>query len=472
MKKWLYLSLVVIPLLVLGALFPVFASDQPPVHCTDTPEYCQTKVAQVPIPWQFWAVGTDTTGATTVIDRIRISPTWRLNAPVGQPVGEKDVFVSRWVAVVPGAGNSIPLNLLTWDFRTNTPLDPKVNEEYDLVWERIDPLEEPAPVYESEDLTLDINVSADDGAVLVAYAVTADADGTGPAVGHIINEAILAPTVNPAPGGPVVEILQIMVNFDVHNDTEFNVTNFELDFLGLDFTCEDVLWALGFVVGTAEPWGANEDNPLVVRPIEVTLEDGTVAKGTEVKWIQPDRPLEHCEWLHGGLMFDCADFDCFNNPDDPILRATVQGYWTVTVPCEGRMTGGGSVFAKGVGRVTHGFELHCDASQVPNNLEVNWGKGKKGANKFHLTELTWARCLDFPLINEAPPVAGFDAYLGFGKGRLNGEPGATILFGFSDEGEPGKNDRATMVIRDADGNVVLTVLVAKLKNGNHQAHAH
>ena len=133
------------------------------------------------------------------------------------------------------------------------------------------------------------------------------------------------------------------------------------------------------------------------------------------------------------------------------------------------MTGGGSVFSKDYGRVTHGFELHCDASQGPNNLEVNWSKGKKGANKFHLTELTLARCLDFPLIDEAPPVAGFDTYMGIGKGRFNGVDGATVRFVFTDEGEPGKDDRAAIVIWDADGNQVL-VVKGSLKNGNHQAH--
>ena len=61
-----------------------------------------------------------------------------------------------------------------------------------------------------------------------------------------------------------------------------------------------------------EPCGVNPYNPLVVRPI-----DG----GTEVKWIQPDRPLEHCEWLHVGLVFRIPGFI-----DD--VSATVQGYWT------------------------------------------------------------------------------------------------------------------------------------------------
>ena len=47
------------------------------------------------------------------------------------------------------------------------------------------------------------------------------------------------------------------------------------------------------------------------------------------------------------------------------------------------------------------------ATESPNNLEVNWGKG----NKFHLENLTLALCTDEPNISEAPSVAGFDTYL-------------------------------------------------------------
>ena len=139
---------------------------------------------------------------------------------------------------------------------------------------------------------------------------------------------------------------------------------------------------------------------------------------------------------------------------------------TITVPPEvmGRMTGGGSVFTEDRTRVTHGFELHCDASEVPNNLQVNWDKG----NKFHLESLDSARCSDDPKIDEAPPVAGFDTYKGKGTGRYNGVSGATIEFTFTDAGEPGKNDFAQITITDASG-VVLTVS-GNLKNGNHQAH--
>lgn len=134
--------------------------------------------------------------------------------------------------------------------------------------------------------------------------------------------------------------------------------------------------------------------------------------------------------------------------------------------CEGRMTGGGSVFMKDGTRVTHGFELHCDIAQGPNNLEVNWGKG----NKFHLENLKSASCSDDQNITPNPPPAGFDTYIGKGTGRYNGISGATIEFTFTDAGEPGKNDVAKMTIKDASGNVVLAV-VGKLQSGNHQAHA-
>ena len=97
---------------------------------------------------------------------------------------------------------------------------------------------------------------------------------------------------------------------------------------------------------------------------------------------------------------------------------------------QGRMTGGGSVFTAAGVRVTHGFELHCDASNGPNNLQVNWGKG----NRFHLTSLTSAACSDDAAISEGHPAAGFDTYAGKGEGTYNGSPGATAEWTFTDAG--------------------------------------
>lgn len=133
---------------------------------------------------------------------------------------------------------------------------------------------------------------------------------------------------------------------------------------------------------------------------------------------------------------------------------------------KGRMTGGGNLMDAAAGRVTHGFELHCDATKGPNNLQINWGKG----NKFHLESLTTASCSDDPAITPTPPAAPLDTHKGEGTGRYNGVSGATAKWTFTDAGEPGKNDTATIEVKDASNTVVLSVS-GSLKGGNHQAHS-
>ncbi len=130
---------------------------------------------------------------------------------------------------------------------------------------------------------------------------------------------------------------------------------------------------------------------------------------------------------------------------------------------KGRMTGGGTV---GTSAVRHGFELHCDVGVSPNNLQVSWGKG----NKFHLETLESATCSDDPTITPNPPEAGFDTYLGKGRGRYNGVSGYTIEFKFTDAGEPGINDTAQITITAPDSSVVLSVS-GNINRGNQQAHA-
>jgi hypothetical protein len=142
-----------------------------------------------------------------------------------------------------------------------------------------------------------------------------------------------------------------------------------------------------------------------------------------------------------------------------------------TLVMKGRMTGGGSVFTDSGMRVTHGFELRCDQTQKPNNLEVNWHPGGTASSRFHMDELTFAQCHDDPSFEPIPPKAPFDTYRGAGNGRYNGQPGASAEWTFTDQGEPGTSDRiVTMTIRDAGGNVVLVVNDKQLTKGNHQAH--
>jgi|GEM_PF-1995186 len=135
------------------------------------------------------------------------------------------------------------------------------------------------------------------------------------------------------------------------------------------------------------------------------------------------------------------------------------------INADGRMTGGGSVFTSSGMRVTHGFEIHCDIKDVPNRLEINWD----GGNNFHLETLTSAFCFTDPKIDSGHPKAPFNTYIGAGTGKLNGVLGATAAWTFTDAGEPGKNDSATITITDSKGKVVLTVS-GLLDKGNQQAH--
>ena len=130
-----------------------------------------------------------------------------------------------------------------------------------------------------------------------------------------------------------------------------------------------------------------------------------------------------------------------------------------------RITGGGSVFTGSGMRVTHGFELRCDANDARQNLEVNWE-----GNRFHLLDVTRAQCTDDPNIDSRPPRSSrSDTYVGEGTGRYNGQSGATAQWTFTDAGEPGTSDTATITVRFG-GNVVLTVS-GPLNKGNHQFHA-
>jgi hypothetical protein len=147
----------------------------------------------------------------------------------------------------------------------------------------------------------------------------------------------------------------------------------------------------------------------------------------------------------------------------------------------GRMTGGGKFDCTSLngGDVTHGFELHCfepgEPLDVPNNLELNWHDN--GEKHFKLSALDTndenTICFMDPTLHPGPtpPAACFNTYRGKGSGDLNGVPGATIFFEFTDVGE-GSTDHDTAKVRilDAGGTEVLNCDTAQLEFGNHQAH--
>ena len=135
----------------------------------------------------------------------------------------------------------------------------------------------------------------------------------------------------------------------------------------------------------------------------------------------------------------------------------------------GRMTGGGSIWCPDVGRVTHGFELHCDANgpgvpppiPQPNTLEINFS----GGDNFHLTNLSFANCSGDPTTR---PDAPFNRMDGRGEGTFNQLP-ATIVFTLTDLAEPGSGVD-TAYFRIVQRGVVKLDCFNYLEGGNHQAH--
>jgi hypothetical protein len=133
---------------------------------------------------------------------------------------------------------------------------------------------------------------------------------------------------------------------------------------------------------------------------------------------------------------------------------------------EGRMTGHGQNWTAQYGKVQWEFRNSvCNSDRFPD-LKVEWGDKQRFVLTSYSVPLT---CLD-TAHSEGMPVAGFDTIVGQGAGRLNGEP-ATASFRFTDTGEPGRTDLATITITDDDGNVVLSVTdLTAGDGGNHQAH--
>jgi hypothetical protein len=146
----------------------------------------------------------------------------------------------------------------------------------------------------------------------------------------------------------------------------------------------------------------------------------------------------------------------------------------------GRMTGGGFI----VGdmsinqttievRLNFGFELHCDASKAPNNLEIDWRPLSGGPTYiFHLDSMDSASCFETPADQGMPP-APFDTHIGSGTGRfkVGNSPWqtATIEWRFVDAGEPGAGtDELSIII--VVGSTTYSIS-GKITGGNIQAHS-
>ncbi|GAH02864.1 unnamed protein product, partial [marine sediment metagenome] len=149
------------------------------------------KVKEIPVPWQFWEQ--DPNGVWDII--------------VLPLEVERSVALVRAYAVL---DEEIPLEDLMWD----------ATMEMDL--KMIDHPMEPYILGAGDEVEYLIPTMPEDRAVIVRYSV-AWAETPDVIEAHFINEAILE-------GGR--QILGSLSNFDVHNDYDGDITNFELELYG------------------------------------------------------------------------------------------------------------------------------------------------------------------------------------------------------------------------------------------------
>ncbi|HEX5617343.1 MAG TPA: Ig-like domain-containing protein, partial [Solirubrobacteraceae bacterium] len=144
--------------------------------------------------------------------------------------------------------------------------------------------------------------------------------------------------------------------------------------------------------------------------------------------------------------------------DEATVTITVRG-----IGKPGRLTGGGWLRTDD-GKSHHQVHLACTAAEG-GTLRID-----APAGRFVLEHVDFALCVDDPALDSGGPRAGWEIHRGSGTGSFNGAGGYTIEWVLTDEGEPGRSDGWSIVVRDPVGRIVLSE-DGSLDGGNHQAHA-
>lgn len=260
------LSVIMVATILIVAAQPIEA---------ELPDYFVEKVEVIPAPMQFWRefIG----GVTDII--IFNSPTVTEGVAI-----VRDYAILHKTEELPEG--RIPLELLTWEGTEGLP------------WEPIDTPEEPFILLPGESAYYDMYTDPDATAVLVRYTV-AWASTPNVIEAHFVNEAILESE------SPQVIVGQLS-NFDIHNDYDEPVDNFELELYGIQ-PSDIVDWFPG--------WGA----PPQINPIPPSPE---MPGGTEVMWMEPTQPVNPSQWEHFGLHLKPG-----------VIAVGIEAYWTqVHVP--------------------------------------------------------------------------------------------------------------------------------------------
>jgi hypothetical protein len=226
----------------------------------------EEKVKVIPVPWQKWRL--EVNGVSDII----------FFDPPAMPFDE--VAIVRDFVVL---DYEIPLDNLTWMGTEG------------LNWTPVDDSKNPYILALNEEVELFIPTTEDDRAVLVRYSV-AWANTPSVIETHFVNEAVLE-SKSPQ------TIVGWLSNFDVHNDYNESINNFELEFYG-NITPSDILSVYDpagppvLVPGWLGPtwyggWGA---------PPSIT----SIPGGIEIKWVDTDHPVPYCEWIHFGVSINTS----------------------------------------------------------------------------------------------------------------------------------------------------------------------
>jgi hypothetical protein len=205
------------------------------------------------------------------------------------------------------------------------------------------------------------------------------------------------------------------------------------------------------LVGTPQPW-TRTDDPWTGTP-ETGMDTDDPWTGTPETWTDPDDP-----WLGTDEVWD-PDMQWFDEPWNEPPEEWLDDH-DVTYPHgPARMTGGGGIDTE----ESHGFTIHCAETHHANNMSLSWEHGS-----FHLEGVDWVTCLDDPGLNSQQPEIVFDTVVGVGWGRLDGqEQEVDVWFRLTDDGEPGENDYAWLVVDLGTDELEFR---GHLESGNHQAH--
>jgi hypothetical protein len=383
------------------------------------------KVKVIPVPWQEWRIVEEQGVVIGVDDIIFFDP---------PDMPDDEVAIVRSYVVL---DYEIPLDDLTWEGTA------------DLVWEPIDNPTTPYILPLNGHVEYTIPTTETDRAVLVRYTV-AWASSQDVIECHFVNEAILE-------SGSPQTIVGWLSNFDVHNDYGEPIDNFELEFYG-KIVPSDIEYVYG-VGGTpwlspahekdfGLPWGKQWLGPTWYGGWGVPPQIKSIPGGIEIIWIDPDHPVQPCEWIHFGVALD---------PDTVFLTGAKAYLTQLMITTPGKVTGGGQIEAseqtggKKVDKASFGFNvMYEEGDPAPKGeLEYIDHATKMNVHAHDMTKL---------VVSDDKTKAWFE-----GTCTIDGVSGTFKAY-VEDNGEPGKKDVFKITLSDG------YTAGGQLLNGNIQIH--